>query len=97
MESFQYNPGTTQLTAPALDGMDILARILKAFPSVRIKLIGHPSAEGDTSQQRADGLRRATSAKSLLVERGVDPPRIDVDVAETEPKDGRLELAVTKL
>ena len=77
--------------------MDILARILKAFSNVNIKLVGYPDTTGDSIQRKAEALRRASEAKDLLVERGIDPKRIEVETTEAEAKGGKLELAVTKL
>jgi outer membrane protein OmpA-like peptidoglycan-associated protein len=97
LESFQYDPATTTVSAAGLESMDILAKILKAFPGVNIKLIGHADTISDSDQQKAQGLRRASDARTLLVERGIDAGRIDVEGAETEAKGSKLELTVTKL
>ena len=67
---FAYEPGTTRASAEALTAMDLLAKVLKAYPAVTIKLVGHPETISDSVQQKAEALRRANDAKSLLVERG---------------------------
>jgi outer membrane protein OmpA-like peptidoglycan-associated protein len=92
-----YDPGTTQVSAASLASIDILARILKAVPSVNIKLVGHPDTATDSTRRRDEALRRATDAKGLLVQRGVNADRIEVEGAETEAKDARLVLVVTKI
>jgi outer membrane protein OmpA-like peptidoglycan-associated protein len=97
LDSLELEPGTTRIAAGSMTTMDILAKILKAFPGVNIKLLGHAATASDSVQQKAEGFRLATEAKHLLVERGVDSRRIDVEGAETESKGGKLELQVTKL
>jgi outer membrane protein OmpA-like peptidoglycan-associated protein len=94
---FGYEPGTTQVSAASQTAMDLLAKILKAYPPVTIKLVGHPVTITDSVQQRAEALRRANDAKSLLVERGVDSNRIAVEAAETVKKVAPLELVVTRV
>jgi outer membrane protein OmpA-like peptidoglycan-associated protein len=97
LDDLQYEPGTSRLSASSLTTIDILAKILKVFSSVNIKLQGHATVASDSMQEKAEGLRRATEVKNLLVERGVDPNRIVVEGTESEMKDGKLNLVVTKL
>jgi outer membrane protein OmpA-like peptidoglycan-associated protein len=94
---FTYNPGANQVSAMGLTTMDLLAKILRAFPAVTIKLVGYPETVTDSVQQKAEALRHANDAKNLLVERGVDPNRIAVDASDAVKKDVPLELVVTRL
>jgi outer membrane protein OmpA-like peptidoglycan-associated protein len=90
-------PGTTKASASSPVLMDLLAKILKAFPRVNIKLVGHPDSATDTARRKDEGLRRATDAKAQLVERGVDANRIAAEGTEADKEGGHLELVVTKL
>jgi peptidoglycan-associated lipoprotein len=60
---------------PRLDGKGAL---LKQFSAVRIRITGHCDERGSDQYNIALGMRRATAAKTYLVQLGVDASRIEV-------------------
>ena len=55
---------------------DDITEIAKEYPEAKIKIVGHTCDIGTAEQNDALGLKRAESAKELLVKRGVSPDRI---------------------
>jgi outer membrane protein OmpA-like peptidoglycan-associated protein len=97
INSFEDDAATPQAAAASRAKIDILAKILKAYPAANIKFVGHSNVVSDSEQRKADGLRRATDAKNLLVERGVAEDRVAAEGSEAEANTTSLELRVTKL
>jgi peptidoglycan-associated lipoprotein len=64
-------PGDTQ----RLDGKGAL---LKQFTALRIRITGHCDERGSDQYNIALGMRRATAAKTYLVQLGIDASRIEV-------------------
>jgi peptidoglycan-associated lipoprotein len=58
-----------------LDGKSAL---LKQFTALRIRITGHCDERGSDQYNIALGMRRATAAKTYLVQLGIDASRIDV-------------------
>ncbi|MES2125298.1 MAG: OmpA family protein [Gemmatimonadota bacterium] len=58
--------------------LDRKAAILKANPSLRIRVTGHADERGSDEYNLALGMRRAIAAKDYLVRLGVDASRIEV-------------------
>jgi len=58
-----------------LDGKGAL---LKQFSALRIRITGHCDERGSDQYNIALGMRRATAAKTYLVQLGIDASRIDV-------------------
>ncbi|MDI6797214.1 MAG: peptidoglycan-associated lipoprotein Pal [Desulfatibacillaceae bacterium] len=62
------------------------AAFLKKYPDVRILVEGHCDERGTLEYNLALGERRAQAAKSYLVDRGIDPKRIQtVSYGEERP------------
>ena len=58
--------------------LDSKAALLKQFTAVRIRITGHCDERGSDQYNIALGMRRATAAKTYLVQLGIDASRIDV-------------------
>lgn len=57
--------------------MDRKAAIMKANPSVRLRIDGNTDERGSDEYNLALGMRRAAAAKRYLTDRGVDASRIE--------------------
>ncbi len=63
-------------------------RILQANPNLRIEIVGHCDERGSDEYNLALGQRRAVSARQFLVDRGINPSRINVrSMGEEQPVD----------
>jgi outer membrane protein OmpA-like peptidoglycan-associated protein len=103
-----FEPDSNTPTATALAGLELLATVLKAFPTVEIAVVGHTDNTGDATARKEESLQKATAIRAELVKRGVDETRITADgmggeqpVADNATPDGRaknnrIELRVTK-
>ena len=76
-----------------------IAGVLKENPSIRVKVIGHTSSDGDAAANLELSKKRAAAVKALLTsEFSIDAGRIDTEgKGETEPiadnktKEGRVQ------
>jgi outer membrane protein OmpA-like peptidoglycan-associated protein len=109
LDMASFEPDSTNVSPSFRPQIEALAVILKAFPSVAIKLIGYTDSSGTSDEQQARSTQLATTVKESLTEQGIDPTRIAVegrgaeepvaseDTEEGRQKDSRVVLAVTKL
>jgi peptidoglycan-associated lipoprotein len=58
--------------------LDAKGALLKQFSALRIRITGHCDERGSDQYNIALGMRRATAAKTYLVQLGIDASRIDV-------------------
>jgi outer membrane protein OmpA-like peptidoglycan-associated protein len=66
--------------------MDRVARILNKYPQTTIRIEGYTDQTGSEAYNQALSERRATAVKNALVQRGVDPARIQtVGYGESQP------------
>jgi len=76
-----------------------IAGVLKENPSIRVKVVGHTSSDGDDAANLELSKKRSAAVKALLVsEFSIDAGRIDTEgKGETEPiadnktKEGRVQ------
>jgi hypothetical protein len=81
---FESDKATLQPGAESL--LDDIATALKNFPEWGLRIIGHTDATGDPEANQALSVERANSIKAALVERGIDPARLQAAGAgETRP------------
>jgi outer membrane protein OmpA-like peptidoglycan-associated protein len=81
---YMINQTNLQDSAKAI--LDRKIPLLQAYPQWRLLIEGHTCSLGTHAVNLRIGQRRADAAKAYLVERGIDPARIQtVSKAETEP------------
>jgi outer membrane protein OmpA-like peptidoglycan-associated protein len=83
-----------------------LAEVLKAYPTSRVELVGHPDNTGTAEANQTLSLDRANAVKTLLVNDGVNADSISTngygqtrpvapnDTDEGRERNRRLELNV---
>lgn len=74
--NFDFNRADIKTKLAYNKMFDDIAEIAKEYPEAKIKIVGHTCDIGTAEQNDALGLKRAESAKDLLVKRGVSPDRI---------------------
>jgi len=81
---FDFN--SSKLKPGAYSEMDRVARILNKYPQTTIRIEGYTDQTGSEAYNQALSERRATAVKNALVQRGVDPARIQtVGYGESQP------------
>jgi peptidoglycan-associated lipoprotein len=93
---FDYNKSEIRPEDIAL--LDAKLAILRASPSARIRIAGNCDERGSDEYNLALGNRRAIAARQYLVDRGIDPSRIETtSYGEEKPVDpGHDEAAWAK-
>ena len=66
-----------------------MANVLKEYPDLKVKIVGHTDADGKDADNLDLSKRRATSVKAMLAkEFGIDESRMETDgKGESEPID----------
>ncbi|MEJ2656405.1 MAG: OmpA family protein [Desulfobacterales bacterium] len=78
-DSYKLKPG-------AYTELDRVADILNKYPQTRIRVEGYTDQSGSEAYNQILSEKRATAVKDALVQRGVDPSRIQtVGYGESEP------------
>ena len=107
-ENLNFEFGSAKLTPESLPTLNDLVDILKAYPSVQVKLEGYTDNVGDTAENKKLSLARAEATKEIIVTSGIDPQRITTagygeerPIASNETEEGkaknrRLELVVER-
>lgn len=75
--SCKFNDSRLQLTHHQKKSIDRLAYLMTNFPSINIICIGHTCDIGTEEQNKAIGLKRAQAFAQELIDRGVNPDRIE--------------------
>jgi outer membrane protein OmpA-like peptidoglycan-associated protein len=107
-ENLHFEFGSAKLTADSRGALDDLVTILRAYPSVQVRLEGHTDDTGDPAENKRLSLARAETTKEIMVGSGIDAGRIatagygdEKPIASNQTEEGkaknrRLELVVTK-
>lgn len=107
-ENLNFESGTAKLTPESKPALNDLVEILKAYPSVQVRLEGHTDNVGVPAENKKLSLARAEATKELIVVSGIDASRIttaaygeEKPIASNQTEEGkaqnrRLELVVTK-
>lgn len=83
---FDYDK--SEVRADAKSTLDSKLALLRANPSMRIRIEGNTDARGSNEYNMALGLRRANAARRYLVAQGIDNARFDVvSYGEERPVD----------
>ncbi len=81
---FDFN--SSKLKPGAYSELDRVARILNKYPQTTIRVEGYTDQTGSEAYNQALSERRAIAVKNALVQRGVDPARIQtVGYGESQP------------
>jgi peptidoglycan-associated lipoprotein len=81
---FEYD--SEQLTAEAENRLRTKASILRANPSVELRVEGHADERGSTEYNLALGQRRAESVKNFIVGYGIEGGRVaTISYGEEQP------------
>jgi len=74
------------LKSGAYTELDRVAKILNSYPQTRIRVEGHTDATGTEAYNLTLSERRAETVQNALVQRGVDPLRVEaVGYGESQP------------
>jgi hypothetical protein len=109
MDRLYFETGKTTLKPNSQQQLSNLATILKAYPSIELKLGGYTDNSGDSVQNVALSQQRAESAKNELVKLGVDAKRLTAegygpqfpvckanDAKDCKAQNRRIDIRVTK-
>src|SRR5262249_18283013 len=96
-------------TTPEVEtSVKVVSTLLKAFPTVGIRIEGHTDNTGEADANRRVSLERANAVKDLLVKAGIagerittegfgpDKPIAPNDSDENRAKNRRIEVALVK-
>lgn len=93
-----FASGSATLTTELQALLDIAAGILVRNPTLAMQIEGHTDAVGSSESNLVLSVARAESARTYLVERGVDPGRLDAlghgevrPIADNGSKEGRAQ------
>jgi len=78
-EDLNFETGSTQLTPESQRTVTVLATVLKAYPSSKIRLDGHTDATGDAAANKKLSVDRAEAVKQMLAAGGVAAERVSVE------------------
>ena len=108
MDRLYFESGKSVLKATSQEQLKNIAAILKANPTVELKLGGYTDNTGDSTANVTLSRERAKTAKTELVKLGVDTKRLDAEgygpqypVADNNTEDGkarnrRIDIRVSK-
>lgn len=109
MNNIQFEVSSAVLLPAGKAELDKLAAFMKQNPAVEILLSGHTSSEGSAALNRELSLKRVSSCKKYLLEKGVDEGRITIkgfgpdqpiatnDTEANRARNRRVEMKITKL
>ncbi len=76
LEHIYYDFNDYSIKAGAARELDRLAELMHQYPGMEIELIAHTDARGTEAYNLALSLKRAEAARQYLIEKGIDPGRI---------------------
>jgi outer membrane protein OmpA-like peptidoglycan-associated protein/uncharacterized membrane protein YeaQ/YmgE (transglycosylase-associated protein family) len=107
-EKLNFDGASVKTTPVTEKYVTAVSTLVKAFPGVQLRIVGHTDNQGDQEANRRLSLERANAVKDLLVKAGVPAERITTeglgsekpvapnDTEENRAKNRRIELALTK-
>ena len=103
-DNMNFETGSTTLTPESMPTVESLVVILKAYPSVAVRLEGHTDNTGDAEANKKLSLDRAVVVKEIMVARGIADGRVGTDgygqekpIAPNETEEGRAKNRRTEL
>jgi outer membrane protein OmpA-like peptidoglycan-associated protein/uncharacterized membrane protein YeaQ/YmgE (transglycosylase-associated protein family) len=107
-EKLNFDGASVKTTPETETAVNTLSTLIKAFPTVHLRIDGHTDKGVDTEADRRQSLERANAVKTLLVKAGVPADRISTeglgsdkpiapnDSEENRAKNRRIELSLVK-
>jgi len=77
LDQVTFATGKAELEATSVDQVANLAKILAAFPSVRVRVGGYTDATGSPAANQKLSQARADSVRKALIGQGVDGERVE--------------------
>lgn len=74
--TFGFAQGSPKAPKSTKDKIEKVAGIVKSYPDVKIKILGHASSEGKKSDNDSLAQKRADAAKDIMVKAGVNSSSI---------------------
>jgi len=107
-ENLNFEFASAKLTPESVPTLNDLVELLKAYPSVQVKLEGYTDNVGDAAENKKLSLARADATKEIIVTSGIDAQRVTTagfgeekpiasnDTEEGRAQNRRLELVVQR-
>jgi outer membrane protein OmpA-like peptidoglycan-associated protein len=84
----QFEQGKSELSEDAKFVLHDLAKLMENNPTLKVKIVGHTSAEGDPNVNQKLSEARAQAAVDFLVGRGIATERLEAEgKGSSEPLD----------
>jgi OmpA-OmpF porin, OOP family len=104
-DNLNFETGSTQLTSDSVPTVDSLVVIMKAYPSVVVRLEGYTDNTGDADANKKLSLDRAVAVKEMMVKGGIAEVRIigtdgygqEKPIAPNDTEEGRAKNRRTEL
>ena len=104
-DNLNFETGSTQLTSDSVPTVDSLVVIMKAYPSVVVRLEGYTDNTGDADANKKLSLDRAVAVKEMMVKDGIADERIigtdgygqEKPIAPNDTEEGRAKNRRTEL
>jgi K(+)-stimulated pyrophosphate-energized sodium pump len=95
-KALNFNSGSNAIDSTSMNEVKNIAEILKAFPTVNIKVGGYTDNEGNDAANLKLSSERAAAVKAALVATGIDASRLESEgygeqhaVASNDTEEGR--------
>jgi outer membrane protein OmpA-like peptidoglycan-associated protein len=83
----QFEQGKAELNEDAKFVLHDLAKLMDKNPTLKVKIVGHTSAEGDAAFNQKLSEQRAQAAVDFMISRGIDASRLEaIGKGSSEPK-----------
>jgi OmpA-OmpF porin, OOP family len=108
-ENLTFDTNSARITARSQPNVTDLTEVMRAYPSLQIRIEGHTDNIGDAARNRRLSAERATAVKTALVAQGIAAGRIGTQgFGSAKPaapnrteagrqKNRRIDVAITKL
>jgi OOP family OmpA-OmpF porin len=77
VQGLEFETGGAALSAGSAPALETAARILRDNPGLSVVIVGHSDNQGSLEANIALSQRRAEAVRAALVERGVEPERLE--------------------
>lgn len=86
-ENLTFNTGSAEITESSLEEIQNLAKILEAYPGLKVQIQGHTDNTGDAAANKVLSQNRAEAVRTELVEMGIADTRlVAMGYGDTMPK-----------